>query len=389
MYRPVAGSFASYAEEFVGPWAGFFTGWSYWFMWVVTGMAEITAVAVYVNYWYPDVPQWIPALVTLGVLYGVNLIAVKLFGELEFWFALVKVVTIIAMLVIGLVVILFGVGEVGQTASFANLVNHGGFFPTGILGVVLVLQIVMFAYQGVELVGVTAGEAQDPERTLPHAINSVVWRILIFYLGALIIIMSVLPWTEFQPGVSPFVLVFERIGIPAAAGIINFVVITAAASSCNSGIFSTGRMLYTLAQFRQAPHAFAKVNARHVPSAAITFSAGLMLIGVILNYFVPEEVFVWVTSVALVGSLWTWGMIMYSHLKFREAMAEGRVPTIAFRMPGAPVANWLVIGFLALIAVFLAIDEGTRVALFVAPIWFALLALGYRLTRSEAAAEAA
>lgn len=389
LYRPVAGSFATYAEEFVGDWAGFFTGWSYWFMWVVTGMAEITAVAVYVNYWFPDVPQWIPALITLGVLYAANLIAVHVFGEVEFWFALIKVATIVAMLVIGLVVILFGVGELGQTASFANLVNHGGFFPTGILGVVLTLQIVMFAYQGVELVGVTAGEAQDPERTLPHAINAVVWRILLFYLGALIVIMSLLPWTEFQPGVSPFVLVFERIGIPAAAGIINFVVITAAASSCNSGIFSTGRMLYTLAQFRLAPRAFAKVSARHVPAVAITFSAALMLIGVLLNYVVPERVFVWVTSVALVGSLWTWGMIMYSHLKFREAVARGEIQGRGFRMPGAPIANWAVIGFLALIAVFLGLDENTRVALYVAPFWFAILIVGYRVARGRAQAQVA
>ena len=197
--------------------------------------------------------------------------------------------------------------------------------------------------------------------------------------------MSVLPWTEFRPGVSPFVKVFERIGIPAAAGIINFVVITAAASSCNSGIFSTGRMLYTLAQFRQAPQAFRKVNARHVPSVAVTFSAVLMLFGVALNYVVPKEVFVWVTSVALVGSLWTWGMIMYSHLKFREAVAAGRIKASAFRMPGAPIANWLVIGFLVLIAGFLGIDADTRVALYVAPIWFAILALGYRMTRSEQA----
>jgi amino acid transporter, AAT family len=388
LYRPVAGSFASYAEEFVGPWAGFFTGWSYWFMWIVTGMAEITAVAVYINYWFPDVPQWIPALIALAVLYAANLIAVNVFGEMEFWFALVKVVTIIAMMVIGLVVILFDVGELGQTASFANLVNHGGFFPTGILGVVLVLQIVMFAYQGVELVGVTAGEAENPERVLPQAVNSIIWRILLFYLGALIIIMSVLPWTEYQPGVSPFVHVFERVGIPAAAGIINFVVITAAASSCNSGIFSTGRMLYTLAQFRQAPAAFARVSARHVPSVAITFSAGLMLIGVVLNYLVPEEVFVWVTSVALVGSLWTWSMIMYAHLKFREAVVAGRVPASKFRMPGAPVANWAVIGFLILIAVFLGLDEDTRVALYVAPFWFALLALGYRMAGSMAEVQA-
>jgi AAT family amino acid transporter/D-serine/D-alanine/glycine transporter len=356
---------------------------------VVTGMAEITAVAVYINYWFPDVPQWIPALITLAVLYAANLIAVNVFGEIEFWFALVKVVAILTMLVIGLVVILFGVGELGETASFANLVNHGGFFPTGILGVVLVLQIVMFAYQGVELVGVTAGEAENPEKTLPQAINSVVWRILVFYLGALIVIMSVLPWTEFRPGVSPFVMVFERVGIPAAAGIINFVVITAAASSCNSGIFSTGRMLYTLAQFRLAPHAFAKVNDRHVPSVAITFSASLMLIGVALNYLVPEEVFVWVTSVALVGSLWTWSMIMFSHMKFREAVTAGRVKASSFRMPGAPIANWLVIGFLVLIGVFLGIDPSTRVALYVAPIWFAILAVGYKMTQSATSAQAA
>lgn len=385
LYRPVAGSFASYAEEFVGPWAGFTTGWTYWFMWVVTGMAEITAVAVYVSYWFPGVPQWIPALVTLAVLYGVNLIAVHVFGELEFWFALVKVATIIAMLAIGLVVIVFQVGELGQTASFANLVNHGGFMPTGMLGVVLVLQIVMFAYQGVELVGVTAGEAQNPEKTLPHAINSVIWRILIFYIGALVVLMSLLPWSDFTPGVSPFVKVFERIGIPAAAGIINFVVITAAASSCNSGLFSTGRMLYTLAQFRQAPAVFGRVNARHVPAAAVTVSAALMLIGVALNYLVPKEVFVWVTSVALVGALWTWGMIMVTHLRFRRAVAEGRIQGRGFRMPGGPVANWGVLAFLALIAVFLGVDPETRVALYVAPIWFGILALGYRLVRTEAA----
>src|SRR3954454_6247589 len=225
LYRPVAGSFATYAEEFVGPWAGFFTGWSYWFMWVVTGMAEITAVAVYVNYWFPDVPHWIPALITLAVLYAANLIAVGIFGELEFWFATIKVVTIIALIAIGLVVILFGLGELGQTASFSNLWQHGGFVPKGMLGVILSLQIVAFAFLGVELVGVTAGEAANPQRVLPHAINSVVVRILIFYIGALIVIMSLVPWNQLDPQQSPFVMVFEKIGIPGAAGIINFVVI--------------------------------------------------------------------------------------------------------------------------------------------------------------------
>ena len=383
LYRPVAGSFTTYAEEFIGPWAGFFTGWSYWLMWVVAGIAEITAVGLYVQYWFPDVPQWVPALITLAVLYGMNLIAVGLFGELEFWFALIKVITIIALIVLGVVIIVFGIGDLGRQASFANLWSNGGFLPMGVSGVILALPIALFSFGGVELIGVTAGEAQDPERTLPKAINAVVYRILIFYIGALLVIMSLVAWNQLDPKQSPFVMVFERIGIPAAAGIINFVVITAAASSCNSGIFSTGRMLYTLAQFRQAPAAFGKVNARHVPANAITFSAALMLIGVGLNYVVPEEVFVWVTSVALVGSLWTWGMIVYAHLKYREAVAAGRITSRGFRMPGAPIANWAVIGFLVLIAIFLGIDPDTRVALYVAPIWFALLALGYRLVRAE------
>src|SRR5690242_370761 len=211
LHRPVAGSFATYAEEYVGPWFGFATGWSYWFMWVVVGMAEITAVGLYVHYWFPGMPQWIPALVAICVLYGVNLIAVGLFGELEFWFALIKVVAILALLVIGPVVIIFSLGELGKTASFSNLWSHGGFFPTGVLGVVLTLQIVMSAYQGVELLGVTAGEAQNPEKTLPKATNSVVYRILVFYIGALLVIMSLVPWNQLNPGESPFVLVFDRI----------------------------------------------------------------------------------------------------------------------------------------------------------------------------------
>ena len=218
LYRPVAGSFATYAEEFVGPWAGFITGWSYWFMWVVIGMAEITAVGVYVHYWFPEIPQWVPALITLGLLYSANLITVKLFGEIEFWFALIKVVTIVAMIVLGLTIILFKFGDLGKTASFSNLWTQGGFFPFGTLGVLLTLQMVMFAYQGLELIGVSAGETENPEKVLPHAINSVVYWMLILYIGALLIIMSLVAWNRLSPETSPFVLVFEKIGIPAGAG---------------------------------------------------------------------------------------------------------------------------------------------------------------------------
>lgn len=387
LHRPVAGSFAVYAEEYISPFAGFTTGWSYWFMWVVTGMAEITAVGIYTHYWFPEIPQWIPALITLSVLYGVNLVAVKLFGELEFWFALIKILAIVGLLIAGPLFLIFGTGEHAATASVSNLWAHGGFVPNGTLGVVLALQIVAFSFGGVELLGVTAGEVEDPAKSLPKATNAIVWRILVFYIGALLVIMSLVPWTEFSAGESPFVMVFDRMGIPAAAGIINFVVITAAASSCNSGIFSTGRMLYTLSHFGQAPKAFGKVNRNHVPAAGITASVIVMLFGVVLNYLMPEKVFVYVTSVALIGILWTWGMIILAHLGYRRSVARGQAPAVSFRMPGAPYTNWLVLAFLAMVAVFLSFDEGTRIALYVAPVWFALLAIGYRLYRAPATSQ--
>jgi AAT family amino acid transporter/D-serine/D-alanine/glycine transporter len=385
-YRPVAGSFATYADEFCGPFAGFATGWSYWFAWVVTAMAELTAIGIYVRYWFPDVPQWLPALVALAALYGSNLLAVRVFGELEFWFALIKVVTIVALIAAGLAVIFFHTGELGHKATFSNLWSHGGFLPFGYLAVLQTMQIAMFAYEGVELIGVTAGEAHDPAVVLPRATNGIILRILIFYIGALLVIMALVPWNEFGPGVSPFVFVFEKLRVPAAAALINLVVITAATSSCNSGIFSTGRMLWSLGQRGQAPRAFARLSPQQVPAAGIHASAALMLIGVALNYLVPSErVFTWVTTVALVGTFWTWGIILVSHRNYRLAVRAGRAAAAPFRMPGAPYANWLVLAFLAAVSAGFWRDPDNRVALFVAPVWFGLLAAGYWLMRARSA----
>jgi len=381
-YRPVAGSFAVYADEFCGPFAGFVTGWSYWFMWVATAMAELTAIGIYVRFWFPDVPQWLPGLVTLAILYGANRLAVRVFGELEFWFALIKVVTIVALIVGGLFVIVFHVGGLGATASFSNLWTHQGFLPYGIVGVLLTLQMVTFAYQGVELIGVTAGEAENPEVVLPKATNGITYRILIFYIGALVVIMSLVPWTDLDPDTSPFVFVFEKMKVPAAAAIINLVVITAATSSCNSGIFSTGRMLYSLAQRGQAPAGLARLNAGHVPANGITVSVAMMLIGVAVNYTAPAKAFTWITSVAVVGTLWTWGIIMISHLRYRAAVQAGRVRAATFRMPGAPYSNWLVLLFLVGVTAMLWPDADNRVALYVAPFWFGLLGLGYQRYKS-------
>jgi AAT family amino acid transporter len=376
LYRPVAGSFVTYADEFVGPFAGFATGWSYWFTWVVTGMAELTAIGLYVSYWLPALPQWITVLAALVVLYGANMLAVRVFGEMEFWFALIKVAMIVMLIVGGLTVILFGIGHLGATAGFSNLFSHGGFLPFGILSVLLTFQMVMFGFQGVELIGVTAGEAENPEVVLPSATNSIIYRILIFYIGALLVIMSLVPWNQLDPRMSPFVLVFDRIGIPGAADIVNLVVITAAMSSCNSGLYSTGRMLHALSEIRQAPSALGAINRRHLPVAAITASAALMLVGVLLNFLVPDQV-IWVTSVALIGTLWTWAIIMLAHRGYKKAVREGRARGVSYRMPGAPLANWLVVGFLIVVAGLLSVEPATRVALYVAPIWFGLLGVAY------------
>jgi L-asparagine transporter-like permease len=386
-YRPVSGSFAEYAREFLGPFAGFVTGWTYWLFWVVTGMAETTAAAVYVKFWAPDFPQWITALAFLVLLYAANLISVKLFGEIEFWFSMVKVTAIIGMILIGIGVLTIGFSDAGDTASISLLWSDGGFFPKGLGATVMTLQIVMFAYLGVELVGVTAGESENPEKTLPRAINTLPMRIALFYVGALVIILSLVPWSEFQPGVSPFVAAFGKIGIPAAAGIINFVVLTAALSSCNSGMYSTGRMLRDLALRGQAHSRLTRLNARRTPAAAITVSCLLMGAGVVLNYLVPERAFQYITSIATVCGLWTWAVILASQIRYRAAWKRGHLPAPSFRAPGGTWSSWLALAFLVLVAVLIAFDENARISLYVFPAWAVLLVIGYAvLSRRNPAA---
>ena len=371
--NPVAGSFSRYARNYMGPLFGYLTGWNYWFLWVITCMAEITAVGVYMEFWFPDVPRWIWALAALIIMSAVNLIAVKAYGELEFWFALIKIVTIILMLVVGAGMIVFGFGNGGIPLGIRNLTEHGGFFPNGLKGVLLSLQMVMFAYLGIEMIGVTAGEVQNPKKSLSRAIDSVFWRILIFYVGALFVVMSIYPWNEIGLNGSPFVMTFDRIGIPYAAGIINFVVLTAALSSCNSGIFSNGRMLYNLAQQGEASPNLAKLNRRGVPSTGILVSAVALLVGVALNYLVPEKAFTWVTSIATFGAVWTWAVILVSQLRFRKRLSPSELKQLAYKMPWAPYSSYLSLAFLCLIIVLMAFSPDTRIALVVGPVWFAVL----------------
>ncbi|MED4883739.1 amino acid permease [Bacillus sp. FSL W8-1127] len=382
LYRPTTGSFTDFAETFIGPWAGFITGWTYWFCWIVTGIAEITAVGLYVKFWFPDLPQWIPALICVLVLFAINMATVKAFGEMEFWFAIIKVVTIVALIVIGLILVFTGYKSHGTHATFSNLWSHGGIFPNGVSGFLLAFQMVVFAYVGIELVGVTAGEAENPEVTLPKAINNIPIRILIFYIGALLVIMSIYPWNGVDPNSSPFVKVFSLIGIPAAAGIINFVVLTSAASSCNSGIFSTSRMLYTLANEGKAPKKLKELNEQSVPAPALITSTLVLLIGVLLNYWLPDQVFTLVTSISTICFIWVWGVILIAHLRFRKLKPE-EAEKISFKMPFAPVSNWIVLAFFVFILVVLGLADDTRVALFVTPVWFILLAIAYGITKRK------
>lgn len=383
MYKPITGSFTHFAETFIGPWAGFITGWTYWFCWIVTGIAEITAVGMYVQFWVPELPQWITALICVAVLFLINIATVKAFGEMEFWFAIIKVVTIIALIIIGILLVFAGFQSHGAHASFTNLWQHGGFFPNGSKGFLLAFEMAIFSFVGIELVGVTAGEAEDPSKTLPKAINQIPLRILLFYVGALFVIMSIYPWNRLNPDASPFVRVFADIGLPAAAGIINFVVLTSAASSCNSGIFSTSRMLYSLAEDGKAPKMFKKLNKRKVPAPALLGSTIMLLIGVVLNYFMKStQVFTLVTSISSICFVWVWGVIMVAHLRFRKNMPE-EAAKISFKLPFAPVINWVVLLFFVFVLVVLGIAKDTRVALFVAPVWFILLVIAYGLTRKK------
>ncbi|WP_050616735.1 amino acid permease [Bacillus testis] len=376
IYKSSTGSFIDFAEEFIGPWAGFITGWTYWFCWIATGIAEITAVGLYVKFWIPEVPQWIPALACVLILLLINMATVKAFGEIEFWFALIKIIAIISLIAIGLVLVFMGFKSKETTATFSNLWSYGGFFPNGVSGFLLAFQMAVFSFVGIELVGVTAGETVDPKKTIPKAINSIPIRILIFYIGALLIIMSIYPWSGVDPAASPFVKVFSLIGIPAAAGIINFVVLTSAASSCNSGIFSTGRMLYTLANEGKAPKRLGKLSKQNVPAPALMFSSAILLVGVLLNYLLPDEVFTLVTSIATICFLWVWGVIIVAHMRYRKTMPEN-ARNNPFKMPLAPFSNWVVLAFFVFVLILLGFAADTRVALFVTPVWFLLLIIGY------------
>ena len=367
VHEPVAGSFAAYANTYIGPLAGYMVGWGYWTYWIVVGIAEVTAVGIYMGIWFPETPQWIWALSSILMMGLINLIAVKVFGEFEFWFALIKVVAIVAMILLGGSVIFLGFTNDWNPIGLANLWQHGGFFPNGISGMLLSLQMVLFAYVGIEMIGLSAGEAENPRKTIPMAIDSLAWRILIFYMGAIFVILAIFPWNEVGQQGSPFVVMFERIGLREAAGIINFVVITAALSSCNAGIFSGGRLMYALSVNGYAPSPFAKLSKYGVPHRAVIATVAVCMTGVVLNYFVPDKAFQYIMAAVTFVGLMVWIAILITQIQFRRSLTKVQVAELAYRTPWWPYSSWFALAFIALVVVLMGFHEDARIALVLGP----------------------
>lgn len=380
--HPTTGSFATFASEYMHPVFGYLTAWSNIFQFIVVGMSEMIALGGYFRFWWPNLPDWIPGLVAITFLCIANLISVKMFGELEFWFALIKVVTIILMIIAGLGVILFGFGNGGHAVGISNLWSHGGFFTGGAKGFIYALAIVLASYQGIELIGVTAGEAENPQHTLVAAIRSTVARILIFYVGAIFVIVAIYPWDQLNQIGSPFVQTFAKIGITAAASIINFVVVTAALSGSNSGIYSASRMAFTLADKGQLPRKVTLLNRHGVPFySVIAISVGIA-IGIVLNVVLPmffkdaSQIFVMVYSSSVLPGMVPWFVILISEIEFRKQNPK-EMANHPFKMPFAPWSNYITLVFLAITLIFMFLNPETRVSILVGVVFLAIMTIIY------------
>ncbi len=378
-------SFADFAGDYLGPWAQFFTGWTYWLCWIVTGVADVVAVSGYVSFWFPELALWIPALGLIFTLLALNLPTVRNFGEIEFWFALIKIVAIVGLIIAGVYMLSTGFTlPNGSQASVAHLWNHGGFFPNGFLGFVAGFQIAVFAFVGIELVGTAAAETKDPVRNLPKAINSIPIRVVLFYLGALFVIITVIPWDQVDPSSSPFVAMFSLAGLGIAAHVVNFVVLTSATSSANSGIYSTSRMIYGLATSKLAPKTLGKLNNRKVPVNALFFSCIFLLAGVVLLYAGQSiiEAFTIVTTISALLFIFIWSIILASYLQYRRKRPDLHEQS-TFKMPGGRAAVVMVFAFFAFILWALAQEPDTAAALKVTPFWFVFLAIAYLVMKAR------
>ncbi|MDR0401504.1 MAG: amino acid permease [Endomicrobium sp.] len=378
---PISGSFSAYAHKFISPCAGFVVGWTFWLLWVVSCMIQVTAIGIYCNFWWPDLPRWIPALVALICITSSNLLNVKSFGEIAFWSSIIKVITIVLIIVSGIIILITGFKSNGYNPGISNLFKYG-FFADGFKGVFSALTMVTFAFIGVEFIGITAGETENPEKNIPSVINSVLLITLLLYVGTLFIVMCIYPWRELSLGggveKSPFVLTFSGLGIKQAAAIINFVIITASLSTANSGMFSNGRMLHSLALQKHAPKFLAKVNSKKIPSNAVIASFVFCLLGVILNIIVPENVFMMLLSITTFLGLFIWGAIMVVHICSRRGKTANDVTKLKYPMLFYPYSSYIVLFALLLVSVMLFVKKETRTTFIIGPIWLIFIYCVYK-----------
>ncbi|MDL4813884.1 amino acid permease [Actinomadura opuntiae] len=390
LHRPSSGSFVSYSREFMGEKGAFVAGWMHFLNWSTTGIVDITAIALYIHYWkmFTSIPQWVLALIALAVVVTINLISVRIFGELEFWFSIVKVGALVAFMCVGLVLVVTGHKVGAQDAGPMMMFDHGGIFPKGVLPMLVVVQGVVFAYASTELVGVAAGETENPEEVMPKAINSIVWRILVFYVGSVLLLAMLLPWNAYKDGESPFVTVLSKLGVPAAGDIMNLIVLTAALSSLNSGLYSTGRILRSLGAAGSAPRFTTTMSRSQVPYGGILLTTAICVLGVGLNAWVPRDAFEIVLNFAAIGVLGSWAMIMIAHLLFVRRAREGALRRPSYRLPGSPVTEIVTLAFLAAVLVLMWFDddgEGHQTVLAV-PVIIAALVAGWFCARGRIAA---
>ncbi|WP_456310147.1 aromatic amino acid transporter AroP [Serratia proteamaculans] len=379
--EPVAGSFSHFAHKYWGAFAGLASGWNNWMLYVLVAMAELTAVGKYIQFWYPDIPTWMTAAVFFVIINAINLTNVKVFGELEFWFAIIKVIAVVAMIAFGGWLLFSGTG--GPQASISNLWSQGGFMPHGISGLVMMMAIIMFSFGGLEMIGLTAAEAENPEKSIPTAINQVIWRILIFYVGSLTVLLSLMPWTSVTADTSPFVLIFHELGDALVANALNVVILTAALSVYNSCVYCNSRMLFGLAQQGNAPKVLLKVDSRGVPVAAILMSATATAFGVLLNYLMPASAFELLMALVVSTLVINWAMISLSHLRFRKRLVEQGIQP-RFKALFYPFGNWLCLIFMAGVLVIMAMTPGMAISVWLIPVWVGILAIGYQVKRRTA-----
>ncbi|MFJ2317053.1 amino acid permease [Glutamicibacter sp. NPDC087661] len=388
--HPVSGSFAHYASRYLGRFAGFVTGWTFAFEMAIVAIADVTAFGIYMGFWFPQVAQWIWVLAVVLLIASINLMKVKVFGETEFWLAIIKVTAIIAMIIGGAALIIFGFNapETETATGIATLMSAGTLFPNGFVGLLLSFSVVMFAFGGIETIGITAGEAADPAKSVPAAINTVPWRILLFYVASLAVVMMLFDWRQIDGSASPFVQIFDGLGIPAAAHVLNAVVITAAVSAINADTFGAGRMLYAMSEIGHAPKSFGRISRNGVPWMTVVIMAIVLLVGVVLNALLPESLFTIIASIATFATVWVWIMILTSYLAMRrKEAAAGRGPAVAreYAVPGGTVAVWIALAFMVFVVVLLALSSTTRVALYTGIAWLVLLAVLFKLLVRPAA----